>query len=323
MDTIHPNLSWIKGRCYRVLDYETKYNEERKDPCNDLPGAVNNKPSTITSDDETCDIDFKIDRSDNGQYSTLINIPDAIRGIVIGSKGSTRKRIQSETGAVISFPPQGFEDDTIIKGSSREAVAAARRRMESMANSARRRHEPTHFLSLPLNCTQIINGFTQFKKDVLHTCSKERGIVPEIFQKAQKLHLTIGTLVLLNDFERKNASSVLNKCADRIVRLVLEDKPLKIQVKGIEYMNDDPAEVDVLYAKVFSQAGSNRKLQNLADQLVEEFVSAGIMNKDYSSVKLHVTVMNSIFNRSYATTNSRKKRETFDARMILKVSLLL
>lgn len=41
-------------------------------------------------------------------------------------------------------------------------------------------------------------------------------------------------------------------------RDITEGKPLQLEVKGIEYMNDDPAMVDVLYAKVGSKDGSNK-----------------------------------------------------------------
>lgn len=34
------------------------------------------------------------------------------------------------------------------------------------------------------------------------------------------------------------------------LRDITEGKPLPLEVTGIEYMNDDPAMVDVLYAKV-------------------------------------------------------------------------
>lgn len=35
-----------------------------------------------------------------------------------------------------------------------------------------------------------------------------------------------------------------------ISRPILKGKSLDIQLDGLEYMNDDPSEVDVLYAKV-------------------------------------------------------------------------
>nr|CAD7463272.1 unnamed protein product [Timema tahoe] len=43
---------------------------------------------------------------------------------------------------------------------------------------------------------------------------------------------------------------------------------------GLEYMNDDPAEVDVLYGKVNVQDHSSL-LQQLADNLVDFFTSKG------------------------------------------------
>jgi len=38
----------------------------------------------------------------------------------------------------------------------------------------------------------------------------------------------------------------------------LQDTAAVVELKGVEYMNDDPADVDVLYAKVLIKDGSNR-----------------------------------------------------------------
>lgn len=43
-----------------------------------------------------------------------------------------------------------------------------------------------------------------------------------------------------------------------INRDITEGKPLPLEVRGIEYMNDDPAMVDVLYAKVNVTDGSDK-----------------------------------------------------------------
>lgn len=43
-----------------------------------------------------------------------------------------------------------------------------------------------------------------------------------------------------------------------LYRDITEGKPLALGVKGIEYMNDDPSTVDVLYAKVCIQDGSDK-----------------------------------------------------------------
>lgn len=44
---------------------------------------------------------------------------------------------------------------------------------------------------------------------------------------------------------------------------------------GVEYMNDDPAEVDVLYGKVHVKDGSCM-LQEVADGVVDHFCSKGL-----------------------------------------------
>jgi activating signal cointegrator complex subunit 1 len=86
-------------------------------------------------------------------------------------------------------------------------------------------------------------------------------------------------------------------------------------------MNDDPHAVDVLYAKVQLEDGSNR-LQCLADELNDRLTLTGIMQKSYDRVKLHVTVMNTLFRKEPEGVVFQQKissREPFDASNILKV----
>jgi len=40
--------------------------------------------------------------------------------------------------------------------------------------------------------------------------------------------------------------------------MVLKNEPMTVCVRGLEYMNDDPSAVDVLYAKVSLTDDSNR-----------------------------------------------------------------
>jgi len=44
---------------------------------------------------------------------------------------------------------------------------------------------------------------------------------------------------------------------------------------GVEYMNDDPAEVDVLYGRVYNKDGSHI-LQDIADGIVNYFSDKGL-----------------------------------------------
>jgi predicted transcriptional regulator len=58
---------------------------------------------------------------------------------------------------------------------------------------------------------------------------------------------------------------------------------------------------------------------------VEKFVAAGVMNHEYSHVKLHITVMNSLMRKDPSGTtvtqshNQPKERISFDATRVLEV----
>lgn len=62
---------------------------------------------------------------------------------------------------------------------------------------------------------------------------------------------------------------------DYIFRPLLQDNlPLRIRLKGLSYMNDDPKNIDVLYGNVEDEAGTDI-LQTIADDLVNYFYKAG------------------------------------------------
>lgn len=143
-------------------------------------------------------------------------------------------------------------------------------------------------------------------------------------------------LVLVDNNERRLAGEKLEEACNQIVRPLLHDKkPCVIEMKGIEYMNDDPHEVDVLYARV-NLINGNNILQQAADSLVQNFVNTGFLKKDdVQGVKLHVTLMNTLFreekNEEISDENDfgnnkgrkSKKRTTFNAANILKVNFSL
>ncbi|KAL3280685.1 hypothetical protein HHI36_003922 [Cryptolaemus montrouzieri] len=79
-------------------------------------------------------------------------------------------------------------------------------------------------------------------------------------------------------------------------------------------MNDDPTEVDVLYARVqMKNESDNDNFQNVADQISNVFYKNGYVRRQYDNVKLHVTLLNSLFRK-----DGSDKRTTFDASYILE-----
>ncbi|XP_006822825.1 activating signal cointegrator 1 complex subunit 1-like [Saccoglossus kowalevskii] len=321
MDVLKPTLININGRIYRKNAVEMP--QYRPDEDEDLFIADDDMYM-----DESCDV-LPIEETSRG-YRLAFEIPTAFFSFIIGKKGQTKQRIERETRTQIQIPKMGKDGDIVITGNERKRIVSAKTRIDVLIDSARQRQQFTHFLSVPLNSEQVKNGFEEFKLDVLRECFGDRGLDETLFQNPVKLHLTIGTLVLLNTKEVSQAAEILKQCEEEMIKPLLKSEPLLIDVEGIEYMNDDPSEVDVVYAKVRSKDGSN-KLQHIADNLVEKFGSSGLMQKDYDRVKLHCTVINTLFRKDPAAGGVRgsaernreqrgiKERESFDAKKILTV----
>ncbi|KAM7370690.1 hypothetical protein PAMP_010217 [Pampus punctatissimus] len=317
MDVLRPHLININGRIYRRnIIKEQHYEEEEEEDFSYM-----NPTESEDLADETCDTHV-IEQTDKG-FRCAIDVPSVLYKYIIGKKGETRKRLEFDTKTSINIPKQGVEGQIVITGSHKAAVLSAVTRVEVLVESFRKKQPFTHFLSFPLNDPKIQEGFLRFKDDVLKQCSQDHGVEGSIFQSPAKLHLTIGTLALLNDNEVRKVSEHLQDCQS-FIRDITEGKPLPLEVTGIEYMNDDPAMVDVLYAKVNVKDGTD-KLQVIADRLVEHFVSAGLMVREWNRVKLHGTVMNTLFRKDSTAEDAggpgrqtMSGREAFDARNILK-----
>uniref|UniRef100_A0A1B6DI35 K Homology domain-containing protein n=1 Tax=Clastoptera arizonana TaxID=38151 RepID=A0A1B6DI35_9HEMI len=311
MDILKPHLVYIDGRCYRINNTDFELGTEK-------PSGSSWDEQNDLYDDDTqlvecpIEVDFEIMTTENGRFKTIFHVSRAYYAAVIGAKGATLKRIEGETKTKIRIPQrQSTDQDVVITGSTKSAVASARQRISLIVMSYRRKQPFTHFLSLPIASKSVKDGFLDFKKQVLETC-QGRGVEESIFQNPDKLHLTIGTLVLTDNVERNRASDVLMDCKHNLIDPLLNHNSLNICLEGIEYMNDDPSEVDVLYAKISVQQGDHF-LQELMDSIVNFFSDSGLMDKQYERVKLHVTIMNTLFRES----NSRT-RETFNASPILE-----
>uniref|UniRef100_A0A8C4WGU8 Activating signal cointegrator 1 complex subunit 1 n=1 Tax=Gopherus evgoodei TaxID=1825980 RepID=A0A8C4WGU8_9SAUR len=232
-------------------------------------------------------------------FQCTVEVPSLLYKYIIGKKGETRKRLETETRTSISIPKPGMEGQIVITGQQRSGVISARTRIDVLVESFRKKQPFTHFLSFALNQPAIQEKFLQFKEEVLEKCSKDHGVNSSLFQNPAKLHLTIGTLVLLSEQETRKACELLQRSKEDFIEPI------------------PTVEVD----------GSD-KLQLIADRLMEQFVTSGLMMKEWDRVKLHATIMNTLFRKdtnveqqNNATTgkSSFKERETFDGRNILKI----
>ncbi|XP_046676713.1 activating signal cointegrator 1 complex subunit 1 isoform X2 [Homalodisca vitripennis] len=266
--------------------------------------------------DEPCDgpDQYVIVLTDSGRYKTAFHVARVYYGPIIGAKGQNRKRLEDETKTIIRVPRHPQDQDIVITGSSRGAVAAARRRIEMTVMSYRSKQQATHFISIPMINPEVKARLNEFK-DIVLKDYRTRGVDESIFQNPEKLHLTLCTMVLNDNFERSEAVRVMESCKRDVIDPLLQGNSITILLSGIEYMNDDPNEVDVLYARVHA----NEILQRLVDDIVDYFFNAGLIDKQFERVKLHVTIMNTLFRDSRKESNGKyKARETFNVAPMLE-----
>lgn len=308
MDVLKPDILVLEGIRYRLNpgnyeSYNRKADEQYSEQYNEMP------PLETLSDGEE-----DVEEAEGGRFRCTFHIPKTYFPYIIGSKGATKKRLETETRSKILIPKQGHDGDIVITAATKKSVASARRRIRLMVMSSRKRQALTHFISIPVNQPSFINGFMNFKNEVLQKFGKDRGIRESIFQIPERLHLTIGVLVLSDESERNEASAVLQDCKDVVIRPLLQDNKLRVIMSGVEYMNDDPSEVDVLYGKV-SCYNDEYLLQDIVDGINTYFSKKGLLEKERDRVKLHATLMNTKFGNEDV---SDRRKETFDATNIIQ-----
>lgn len=299
-DILSPPIVVIGNRRYRLNpihdgfgrdglkdSYNTKYREE------DLYG----------DDDEE---EYEVEELENSTYRTAFHVPRAFYGGIIGQKGMTKKRIESETKTEIFIPGIRDTKDTLItvKGRSRQDVCTARRRLDLTIESLRRKTPPTHFTCVPACTEEIKKSFNAWKESILS--DDIPGIDEDLFMGAERLHITFNACTLLDDEERVRAAQIFNDCQE----FLMNQPPIEVNLCGLEIMNDDASSVKVLYARIDCPP-----LQVLADHIMDKFRQARLNKDEFrESVKLHMTLMNG---------RGRKEKnpaslDVFDARLILK-----
>ncbi|KAG2486288.1 hypothetical protein HYH03_014993 [Edaphochlamys debaryana] len=277
---------------------------------------------------------------------------------LIGREGRTRKRIEAETGASLAIPRKpagpggaagagGGGGEVTIKGPTRAAVSSAYVRCQlAMAEALGGRHlDYNFFLSLPLASPAAVRQFEAFRRAVLNdpkVCppSGSSGLDPSVFMAPPHLHLTLAMLKLYSDEARHRAAQVLDSLQPRVAAL-LEGRPLKVHLQGLEYMNDDPSAMHVLYLKVHDQTDPEAEggsggpleglcgpLEGLCDAVVEAFGGAGLLlPQDDRKVKLHATIINTRYRKrtdgagaggSAGGGGGRPERQPFDGRALLQ-----
>ncbi|GAB0086826.1 Activating signal cointegrator 1 complex subunit 1 [Sergentomyia squamirostris] len=158
MDVLSPDLVWIENRCYRVNPTTDDSSEYQSDPCYIEPDF---------DSEEEVQMDFAIEKTKEGSFRTSFHVPSCFHGSIIGQKGATRKRLEMDTKCLIQVPSRGSKQPIVVTAQREEDAIAARKKIEDIVFSSRRRQDITHFPSLPCCQDSVVESFAKFKNSIL------------------------------------------------------------------------------------------------------------------------------------------------------------
>lgn len=234
-------------------------------------------------DDDSCDfqlIDGEEFRSDNHNGCILkMHVCNTFFGCVIGKHGQTRRNIELETRTTIKIPRDNRGPDANfiqICGQNKRSTILTYKRISDLVQKFRGKQNLTHFISIPLSLdSNLKNRFLEFKKQILSDteCSLSKGIDESVFQSESRIHITLCVLYCGDSHERKLATKTLQDLNQSFLtsfkKKHLKDfQKLKLHIKGLDVMNDDPTEANVLYAKTF-EADTFGLFQEITNHLYE------------------------------------------------------
>lgn len=348
-------ITRVAGRCYRsyaAAGVPTarpchaargggEYDDEPGCPA---PAAVGTAWDEDADDYADCDDDAADDDgprvardAQRGDYFMRMPCPARYHGFIIGQKGRALAETQRLTGATIIIPKKAdsaeaggaaaseLDGDTVeIRGETINAVRAAQIRIEGAMYQNKDRVEYTHFVSIPLAiATSARAAFASAIDDMLHACvSDDACIDATLFQKPSKVHLTL-LMLRLHSEEQLATAKMLLKSLELEVQHIFAPTD-RVTVKGLNYMNDDPSEVHVVYAEI-ERDPVFHKLQGLITRINRAFIDAGLaQEKDVAhNDKLHATLINSKWRGSgdagSSLVPSSHDRLAFDATHVLRL----
>ena len=315
------------------IENRTRLPRHNNKPCSRKDDYNNEVSCRMECEEDDGQEDYKDIKFEKNIYRLKMPVSQAYFGFIIGRNRENKNTLERDTNTIIHIPSQNSvkEEMITIEGKAKANVASCRNRVSLLVNSARETRAFTHLLTFPINFEPLKAKFSEFRDLVLRTCGRDRGVDDTIFQVPNKFHLTLCTLTLLSKEEKEQARQLLEHCRRTFISELAAQKELRIRVQGLEYMNDDPSSVDVLYAKINAVNGNG--IQEIADKLLKAFVDVGLAKKHYDRVKLHATVMNTLKRQEQgggddgeeedatakATKNVVGSRKSFDSRQILNL----
>jgi hypothetical protein len=163
----------------------------------------------------------------------------------------------------------------------------------------------THFISIPLYLNkEFIEKFEYFKSKI----TEENDINIDLFQKSNRLHMTLCLLKIDNKKDIQLLDKVMKEL-DESIKKILDGGALYIDFDQLEIMGT-PHKSRVLYTK--PSITTSDKYKDIVDLLINKLIESNLMTEEmksgshiyfsqmsqrYENEKPHVTLLNSTFLR--------------------------
>lgn len=265
------------------------------------------------------------------EWVLKVDIPSVFHKFIIGRQGSTKSKLEMESGASIQLPKREAPDDCIwLRARQKQQIYSAKAQVELLCEKEESKLEYTHFLSVKLSHDdKLRNEADGFRENVV--MQRFPGIDASIFMPSRRLHFTVCMLKLHSISQREEMKEALKEVASRITTLPDYNQPLVANLRGLHILTDDPSNVGVIYTTDRSHALQNR-LDSLANMIFDilrarnlvsqpSLMAQRVLSSDgaHAEVKLHATLMNTKYSKTnWREDGSRGERETFDASVLME-----
>eukprot|EP00002_Diphylleia_rotans_P027967 TRINITY_DN5630_c0_g1_i6.p1 TRINITY_DN5630_c0_g1~~TRINITY_DN5630_c0_g1_i6.p1 ORF type:complete len:316 (-),score=66.41 TRINITY_DN5630_c0_g1_i6:16-963(-) len=245
-------------------------------------------------------------------HSIRMDIAQPLVRFITGKGGIVLQNIHADTGAIMTVgkPSKTGLCPVVIKGPNEDVCISARTRVDLALQEGINASPVTHFISIPLLGAELQENTRKLYDEMWKSCRNVDGFDRSLFLDTEHLHLTITVLKLFSEDDIQRASAVL-KTLQGYLSMFMGKEPPRILLKGLEYMNDDPSKVDVLYAQV-QDLSEGRKLKRICDETIRHFQEANLF-VDERDLKIHATILNTAYRARQGS-----ERIPFDARPILE-----
>lgn len=210
-------------------------------------------------------------------------VPRQFHSKIRYAKGDTKKWLDGRTK--IELPPGGSKKVS-VKGDSEEEVIETKQRIIKFISDLTS-SRLTHFLSVVFTTDEIKHNFATFRDEII----SESELHKSLFQKPEKLHVTLIMLPLPNEEQMNKARECLASCKEAIIDPVLKGQALEVTISGVSIFSDEkPRAAHIVFGNVVSE-----ELQQIANRIAKHFADQGLIKPSDKDVVLHLTMINTTF----------------------------